>query len=139
MTSELILGAICDETQPAALALPRATKRSLDLVTSADCRPTLLDTAAKINTRSPNRAGKSEAVPIAGVVSVSGMSEPWLNTAAIAAYVGGVDVSTVQRWCIEQQMPHVRANARGRILSKASWIDSWLMKRARYVGDQKAA
>src|SRR6266850_7051626 len=64
--------------------------------------------------------------------------EPWLTTEAIAIHLGGVDVSTVQRWCVEGKMPHVRANARGRILSKASWVDAWLIKRGTWV-EQEAA
>jgi hypothetical protein len=56
-----------------------------------------------------------------------------MNTEAIAAYVGGVDASTIQRWCHENEFPHTRADRRGRILSKASWIDAWLMRRAKFV------
>jgi hypothetical protein len=64
---------------------------------------------------------------------IGAVNEPWLNTEAIAAYCGGVDVSTIQRWCKEDQFPHVRAGRRGRILSKARWIDAWLMRHAKFV------
>jgi hypothetical protein len=73
------------------------------------------------------RAGQ-EARRIGAIVS-----EPWLNTETIATYCGGVDVSTVQRWCKENEFPHVRADRRGRILSKAAWIDAWLMRNAKFV------
>jgi excisionase family DNA binding protein len=66
--------------------------------------------------------------------SMAIMSEPWLTTKEIAVYCGGVDVSTIQRWCVEHEFPHVRAaGGRGRILSKASWIDQWLMRSAKFA------
>ena len=79
-----------------------------------------LDTPAKIGAR---RGHRRRAV-----------SEPLLNTKACAAYFGGVDVSTIQRWCVENEFPHVRGvGRRGRIFSKASWIDTWVMKNAKFV------
>lgn len=61
-------------------------------------------------------------------------AEPWMDSDAIAKYIGGVDLSTIQRWCAESDFPHVRANRRGKILSRASWIDRWLMQNAKHVG-----
>ena len=60
----------------------------------------------------------------------------WLDTHQAGIYISAC-AATIRRACKERKLQHVRVgHARGPILTRADWIDAWMMQGAQNPADE---